>query len=319
MNTLKDLIHRRWMYVLVISTLLLTTMGFTTAFAAPDACGAIYTVQSGDTLSDIAVTCGVPLSTIEQYNPQITDPDLILPGEQISLEAGLIQNTSAIVSTVLAIPSPDLSGASIVTRSHDTLDGIAMNFGVTRQELIQANPQITDWKKLPAGVVVNLPAGAGQNLSYYRVQSGDTLDSIAQNYNIPKIELEEVNPQITDWGQIFPGELVFLPAYINASLSTYTVQPGDTWSSIANSFGVSLDALEQVNPQITDWGQIFAGERIYLPGYINPSLSAYTVQSGDTWNSIADSFGLSLGALEQANPQITDWGQIYSGELIYIG
>jgi len=267
MNTLKDLIHRRWMYVLGISALLLTTMGITTAFAASDACGATVTVQSGDTLSDIAVTCGVSLSTIEQYNPQITDPDLIMPGEQINLEPSLIQNTSEIVTanlaTNLAIPGPALP-ATYTTRLNDTLDGIATNFGVTRQDLIQANPQITDWKKMPAGVVIILPAAGNQNLSSYTVQSGDTLEGIAQSYNIPKIELEEVNPQITDWSQIFAGERIYLPAYIDASLSTYTVQSGDTWSSIANSFGISLDALEQANPQITDWGQIYNGELVYI-------------------------------------------------------
>jgi LysM repeat protein len=265
----------------------------------------------------------VSLSAIEQANPQLSDPNLIIPGEQISLVPGLIPVTGGIGSTVQPIPGSILPGA-FFTHLGDTLDSMAQNFGVTRQELINANPQITDWKKLPAGVLVNLPPTAGQNLSPYQVQSGDTLESIAQSYNIPKVELEEVNPQITDWGQIFAGEIIYLPAYLNTSLSTYTlstytVQSGDSLNSIANSFGVSRVALRQANPQITNWRQIYTGELIYLPADFNPSLNAYTVQSGDTWTSIADSFGLSLGALEGANPQITDWGRIYTGEVIYIG
>jgi spore coat assembly protein SafA len=46
---------------------------------------------------------------------------------------------------------------------------------------------------------------------------------------------------------------------------TYTVQQGDTLSSIARRFGVSLSDLEAANPQITNPDRIFPGQIINIP------------------------------------------------------
>ncbi|MGH2331910.1 SafA/ExsA family spore coat assembly protein, partial [Thermoanaerobacter mathranii] len=45
----------------------------------------------------------------------------------------------------------------------------------------------------------------------------------------------------------------------------YTVKPGDTMWSIANMFGVSLDALIRANPQISDPNLIYPGQQICIP------------------------------------------------------
>ena len=45
---------------------------------------AVYTVQSGDSLSSIATRCSVALSSLETENTQIADPALIVVGEQVS-------------------------------------------------------------------------------------------------------------------------------------------------------------------------------------------------------------------------------------------
>jgi spore coat assembly protein SafA len=46
---------------------------------------------------------------------------------------------------------------------------------------------------------------------------------------------------------------------------TYVVQRGDTLSGIARRFGVSLENLEEANPQITDPNRIFPGQVINIP------------------------------------------------------
>ena len=50
-----------------------------------------------------------------------------------------------------------------------------------------------------------------------------------------------------------------------ASTRTYTVQPGDTLSSISQVFGVSLEALEAANPDITDPNLIDVGQVLNIP------------------------------------------------------
>ena len=49
--------------------------------------GFIYTVQSGDTLFNIAVRFNVPLNSLIAANPQIANPNLIFPGQQICVPA----------------------------------------------------------------------------------------------------------------------------------------------------------------------------------------------------------------------------------------
>lgn len=50
-------------------------------------------VQPGNTLSGIAASRGVSLSAVEQANPQISNPDLIVPGEVVHLSANASDGT----------------------------------------------------------------------------------------------------------------------------------------------------------------------------------------------------------------------------------
>jgi len=52
----------------------------------------------------------------------------------------------------------------------------------------------------------------------------------------------------------------------------YTVVPGDSLFTIANRFGVSLQALMAANPQITNPNLIFPGQVICIPGAQVPTV-----------------------------------------------
>jgi LysM repeat protein len=99
------------------------------------------------------------------------------------------------------------------------------------------------------------------------------------------------------------------------AIQIYVVVPGDTLKDIAGRFGVTLGALEAANPQIANPNLIVPGEVISIP----TNAVVYTVQPGDSLSGIAEQFfGVTLGALEAANPQITNPNLIVPGQVIRI-
>jgi tyrosinase len=149
-----------------------------------------YVVKKGDTLSGIAEMFGVSLAALELTNPQITNPDLIFPGQVVVVPVG-------------PFPPP----GSYVVQPGDTLSGIAELFTVTLAALEAANPQITNPNLIFPGQVVHIPGG----VQTYVVQPGDTLSGIAQQFGEPLAEIEKANPQITNPDLIFPGQVVVIP------------------------------------------------------------------------------------------------------------
>jgi LysM repeat protein len=107
----------------------------------------------------------------------------------------------------------------------------------------------------------------------------------------------------------------------------YRIRSGDTMSGIAAKFGVSLSALEAANTQIANPALIFPNELVHIPGAapqvghltpVVPAIVTYTVQGGDTMNSIAAAHNMTLAALEAANPHVTNPNVIKVGEILNI-
>jgi tyrosinase len=100
-----------------------------------------YVVQRGDTLRIIANRFGTTVTAILQLNPQITNPNLIFPGQVIRVRAG----------------TPPTDGfQSYVVQRGDTLRIIANRFGTTVQALLVLNPQITNPNLIFPGQVVRI-------------------------------------------------------------------------------------------------------------------------------------------------------------------
>lgn len=201
-----------------------------------------YTVQNGNSLSDVAQTFGVPLELLLAANPQIADPNVIYPGQQI--------NYPAQVYTV---------------RSGDTLSNIAAQNGIELNTLVALNPQITDPNQISTGQLLRIPASLSNALPAYNVQPGDTLSNIAAQYGVNLNTLIALNPQIADPNQIVPGQLVKIPASLSSSPLAYGVRTGDTLSTIAAQYGINLQTLLALNPEIANIDTIFPGQIIRLP------------------------------------------------------
>ena len=112
------------------------------------------------------------------------------------------------------------------------------------------------------------------------------------------------------------------------SLSTgfyYTVQWGDTLSSIAVRYGTTVYAISQANG-IVNPNLIYAGQVLWIPtGYQPPTVTPpvvqcrayHTVNWGETLYRIGAWYGVSPWAIAQAN-RIYNLNLIYSGQTLCI-
>lgn len=157
-----------------------------------------YTVRPGDTLFQIARRFGVTVDAILAANPQITDPNRIMPGQVITIP-------------VEGAPPPGTT--QYVIQPGDTLFEIARRLGITLDELLALNPQITDPSRIQPGQVINIPARVAPPPPgrTYVVQPGDTMYSIARRFGVSLEELIAANPQIPDPSRLTPGQRINIP------------------------------------------------------------------------------------------------------------
>jgi spore coat assembly protein SafA len=113
-----------------------------------------YTVQPGDTMFLIAQRFGVSLNALIAANPQISNPNLICPGDVLCVPGG----PGECGSRVPASCPPGFQGRYTV-QPGDTMFLIAQRFGVSLNALIAANPQISNPNLICPGDVLCVPDG----------------------------------------------------------------------------------------------------------------------------------------------------------------
>ncbi len=93
----------------------------------------------------------------------------------------------------------------------------------------------------------------------HTVQPGDTIYSIAEQYNIPYTRLEQDNNLPPNYRlNIGQNLMITNPEQI------YIVQEGDTVSGIADRYGVTVNELLRNNPQLSDRNYLYIGEEIII-------------------------------------------------------
>lgn len=111
------------------------------------------------------------------------------------------------------------------------------------------------------------------------------------------------------------------PAWAPAA-GDYVSRPGDTLAGIVAAVGGTLQDLLNANPQLVLSGPIAPGTVIHLPqtaGQVpSGAMQTYVVRSGDSFSGIAARLGVSLLALERANPKVGDPNLIFAGETLNV-
>jgi len=161
----------------------------------------IYTVKSGDTLSEIALEYGTTVSNILSLNPSITNPNLIYPGQNI------IINTSN--------SNESVTNTTYTVKRGDTLSEIALKYNTTVSNLVNLN-NISNPNLIYPGQVITINSSTnienGKNSCgkiTYTIKRGDTLSSIARKYNTSVNKLVMLN-NISNPNLIYAGNIIII-------------------------------------------------------------------------------------------------------------
>ncbi len=211
--------------------------------------------------------------------------------------------TSTPTPTYTSTPTPTATHVTHQVLPGDTLVNIARRYGATVDLLAQQNG-IANVHLIDVGQILVIPTPVPPSPTptetsppateatfttniVYVVQIGDTLDEIARDHGTTIQAIADLNA-LANPSRIVPGQELQIPSAIGTSLGqspettasesqptptplptsipvTYTVQPGDTLSTIAALYGVSIVELAQFNG-ITNAGALSVGQVLTIPG-----------------------------------------------------
>jgi LysM repeat protein len=274
-----------------------------------------HIVRPGETLSEIADVYGLPVETLMDVNG-ITDPNAVQEGQVIRIPdfAGSTRP-----------PSPEQQDGRFHTvQDGDTLSSLAELFGVTPEEIAEANG-LFDLHSLIAGATLRIPGAlpaeeedeTGEEVvtdsgRRHTVSGGEVLSLIAEVYGVRLAALIAANgldnPDHIVEGQtlVVPGAFESGPDSGETTTVVHVVGPGETLSSIAEKYGVDLPRLADAN-NLADHDVIIIGENLVIPGVSTPSQTSgyaditHIVQLGETLSEIASLYSVRISTLVEAN------------------
>lgn len=309
-----------------------------------DSSNGYYTVQSGDTLSGIALKFSTTSSKLAQLN-SISNPNLIYVGQRLLVNQSSNSNSSSSGQSSSTTTNTEASAASYTVKSGDTLSGIASQYNTTVNQIVSLN-QLSNPNLIYVGQVLKLKNSQTTNSSSsssstatttagtYTVKAGDTLSAIASRYSTSSSTLALLN-SLSNPNLIYVGQVLKVSSNASTSSSTsssanstvttaasYTVKAGDTLSAIAAKYGTTYQALASTN-SISNPNDIYVGQVIKVSATATAASSqaasstnsngSYTVKSGDTLYGIALANDLNWQTLAKQNG-ISDPNVIFVGQ-----
>ncbi|MGL4364392.1 MAG: LysM peptidoglycan-binding domain-containing protein [Bacteroidales bacterium] len=230
----------------------------------------------------------------------------------------------------------------------ETMYSICKIYDVSANELKQYNPFLNQ-QSLRADHVLRIlltPNNSSEYFKIHTVQAKETLYSIAQQYNITTEVLISLNPESEK--TLFIGAKLYIPVNKTSAptpttnpqkeneknVLSHTVQRKETLFAISNMYEVSIENIQQYNPEILDKNNqtnIKVGQVLLIPVFLSgikqketqPQTAAPQILCDNTLRkkkSLNIALLLPLNADQQKNHEELHrsfrFAEIYEGALI---
>ena len=262
-----------------------------------------HRVRSRETISQVARKYGVTTSQIKKWNGLRSNKLKknqvlkIYVTQRVKVPVENNDRNKPTTPTAPTTPEPD---TSTTTAQPDNSSTEVDESTTDETEVVEPKPEKT--------VAVK----------YHKVRRGETLGSIARRYGISVSQLKRWNGLRSNTAKVGTTLKVSNPAKQSKSTTTtttttsnekqkyYTVKRGDSLSSIAERFGVTVAQLREWNGIEAD--DINAGVRIAVDASASRRVSkpevktsTYTVKKGDGLGAIAERHGMTLQEIRELN------------------
>jgi len=270
------------------------------------------------------------------------------------MKKNILQLVFTVVFLLAMAPVSAQSYATHAVKEGETLKSISQQYRVTPYSILQANKEIKSASDVKENTMLIIPLNGQQpaetktktkekeqekeqevkpiRFTRHRVRRKETIFGITKKYNITEEQLKRYNTNL--YSETLDRRMVLqIPVFPEVDpdeekeldFETYTVQPKETRWSIAHKYGISLDSLLILNPELDkNTNYLAAGEELKLPRPKGDSLkeqkteifTSYTVPPKMTLYSLGREYGIPGDSIVRLNPEIMKEGGLKEGMVV---
>ena len=274
------------------------------------------------------------------------------------------KNTLAIFLLVLSLSSCKAQKFTThAVQRGETLESVAKQYNVTQETIFQLNKEIRRGDELKANTILVIPRGGNNQravsssetgtktkpsnvsatdqeepigFTSHRVRKKETLYGISKRFNITEEDIKKYNPELYS-SQLKKKMTLKIPKYrrvrteentVNEEdFETYTVAPKETRWSVAHKYGITIDSMLVLNPELSKATNYLAvGQELRMPRLPGSTVEnqktqlylSYTVPPKMNFYQLEQKFGVKSDEIVRLNPEIAERNGLKEGMVIRI-
>lgn len=247
----------------------------------------LHTVKKSETSFSLCQKYQVSQSDLQKANPGLSA--ILETGTTIKIPKGrVVSEPQTVEKKIQAQPAEEYYYHKVA--KNQTLFSIAKQYGVTENDLIKNNPELSNGVqvgqvlKIPVNITKTKEQGIAESQTgteaqsgkvdflIHAVVSGETLYSLEHKYEISHEEMMALNPDLESG--LKAGMKLKVPAkkssaaeepvIANQNFTRYKVESGETLFSLAARFGVDVGDIKKANPSLFS-RSLESGEILLIP------------------------------------------------------